>query len=518
MADEAPRKIKANFWRRLVQILFLALFLFLFRKTDYGGTDEIPYAVNVFFRFDPLAAAASILAGKTIIGLMLPALALVLATVVLGRFFCGWVCPMGTLLDGARKVIPARKTGPAGRYRTLKYYLLAIVLTSALFGLQLVGYLDPFSILTRGLALTADPALHHSVTSIFEALYKGGPGWLTDISEPVYKALVNTLLPYKGGVFHLGVTAGLILIVVFALERIERRFWCRNLCPLGAMLGLVARFGLLKWYPGKACDKKCMKCAEVCRMGAIDDEGRISPEACNLCLDCVDECDKKIIGFKFKRVKPKPAPLGISRRGFVGSLAAGAVLPALPAVSAASSGTSHLLIRPPGSLPEKEFLARCLRCGECMKVCIKNALQPSVFQAGLEGVFTPAVVPRIGYCEYNCTLCGQVCPTGAITRLAGPEKKLVVIGRAAFDPSICVPYARGIPCFVCEEMCPLPDKAIQLKSETIKGPDGTEMEIERPYVLDHLCIGCGTCEHVCPVEGPAGVRVSREGESRSEEF
>jgi Pyruvate/2-oxoacid:ferredoxin oxidoreductase delta subunit len=142
-----------------------------------------------------------------------------------------------------------------------------------------------------------------------------------------------------------------------------------------------------------------------------------------------------------------------------------------------------------------------------MKVCLKNALYPAVMQAGVEGVFTPVVTPRLGYCEYNCTLCGQVCPTGAIPNLPKEVKKKEVIGKAVLDRNHCLPYARNIDCIVCEEHCPIPQKAI--RSEEVEEIDfrGRKVRLKRPYVVDELCNGCGICENVCPLEGRAGIEV-----------
>ncbi len=129
-------------------------------------------------------------------------------------------------------------------------------------------------------------------------------------------------------------------------------------------------------------------------------------------------------------------------------------------------------MRPPGVRDEDDFLKKCVRCGECMKVCLKNALYPAAWQAGLDGIYTPLVIPRLGYCEYNCTLCGQVCPTGAIPNLAVEEKKRQVIGKAVFDKNHCLPFARRTDCIVCEEHCPIPDKAIRSREVRVMGLDG----------------------------------------------
>jgi ferredoxin len=160
------------------------------------------------------------------------------------------------------------------------------------------------------------------------------------------------------------------------------------------------------------------------------------------------------------------------------------------------------------------FLCLCVRCGECMKVCPTNVLQPAVFEAGIEGVFSPHLVPRFifeqTYCEYNCTLCGQVCPTGAIPRLLEDQKHKHATGKAYFDHGRCLPWAKQTPCVRCEEMCPVPDKAIKIRNTfKVAGSDGQEIEVQQPHVDRDLCVGCGICESNCPVEGPAGIRVRR---------
>ena len=172
------------------------------------------------------------------------------------------------------------------------------------------------------------------------------------------------------------------------------------------------------------------------------------------------------------------------------------------------------LLRPPGAADEQTFLGLCIRCGECMKVCPTNVLQPAIFQSGMEGLFSPRLIPRLifeqSYCEYACTLCGQVCPTGAIPRLDEEAKHAHPTGKAYFDHNLCLPWAEKTPCIRCEEMCPAPDKAIKiLNTLTIAGKDGQELEIQQPYVDRDLCVGCGICESNCPIEGTAGIRVFR---------
>jgi MauM/NapG family ferredoxin protein len=173
------------------------------------------------------------------------------------------------------------------------------------------------------------------------------------------------------------------------------------------------------------------------------------------------------------------------------------------------------LIRPPGALPEKDFVKTCVKCGECMKVCLTNGLQPTFHQAGLEGLWTPMLVPKLGYCEYHCNLCGQVCPTGAIQLLEMAVKQKTKIGMATFDKSRCIPYTYNRNCGVCEEHCPAQGKAIRFEEEEAVDRKGNAFILKKPYVIPQICIGCGICENKCPVADIPAIRVSPINESRN---
>jgi ferredoxin len=166
-----------------------------------------------------------------------------------------------------------------------------------------------------------------------------------------------------------------------------------------------------------------------------------------------------------------------------------------------------------------------------MKVCPNNALHPAWFEAGVEGLWTPILIPRIGYCEPSCVLCGQACPTGAIQKITEEQKlgvgqKPVSIGTAFYDLGRCLPWAMATPCIVCEEFCPTSPKAIWVEEATVPkrsqspGPDGQPppmemVHVQRPHVDPALCIGCGACEKACPVQDEPAVYVTSVGETRS---
>jgi ferredoxin len=249
-------------------------------------------------------------------------------------------------------------------------------------------------------------------------------------------------------------------------------------------------------------------------------------------MNCVADCPENGIQFRFFPPALIPTTIEgahLKRRKVLTGLAAGAAtLPLLRANTGLSAEPHERLIRPPAALPENQFLARCIRCGECMKVCPNNALHPALTEAGWEGIWTPLLVPRVGYCEPSCTLCGQVCPTGAIGEFTSQEKAWIGaptgssadhppirLGTAFYDRGRCLPWAMGTECIVCEEWCPTTPKAVYLRSAEVADATGSMKQVRQPYIDAERCVGCGACEFACPVRDRPAVYVTSVGESRS---
>ncbi len=505
--------------RRVSQLACLALFVFLLTRTTYPLPET--YRVDVFPRLSPLLAITTSLASRAVVTLFWPALIVAVGTLVLGRAFCGWVCPMGTTLDVCDKFF-ARKRNPIEDakpgHRRWKFALLAVLLVGSALGMQLAGWFDPLSLVTRSYALALQPYANFLALSVLDLLFLIPA--LAPILYPTEEFLREHILSFEQLVFSSHLLFAFIFFGIVALGAIDRRFWCRSLCPLGALLALVGRYPALRRTVDDNCTH-CLKCQRACMTDAIAEKGSKTLRGeCVYCFTCRDVCPENAISFSFK---PPAAPQSIeggilSRRAFVGTSLVGVAAVPMLRLNFQTKSLYPWIIRPPGVEDERKFIAECLRCGECMKVCLKNGLHPTLLDGGAEGMWTPKLVPRAGYCEYNCTLCGEACPSGAIPELTKEEKHKAKIGMAYFDKNRCIPWvaydrwneknewSKEFVCAVCEEHCPTPKKAIRFSDITVQTVDGPQV-IRRPAVVEEECTGCGICEFTCPLDGPAAVKV-----------
>ena len=509
--------------RRISQIAFLLLFIVLFVQTEYKGKNELGLPVRLFLDFDPLVALSSLLASHAVRTIFLFSLVTIALTFLLGRFFCGWVCPLGTINTAVgflrmRGLKPGRVEGRYPRLRPIKYYVLVFVLVASLLGWNAAGLLDPISLTIRSLAIGYNPAVNKMARAALEAGVSLNIPLMSPALDALYSKMTGTVLAFEQPMFRQSLLIGLVLTIILGLNLLAPRFWCRYICPLGAMLGLIgwkqmaARVGVDKG----ACIS-CRKCVVACQGDATPfPPGEWASRECLVCYNCREVCPVDAVSIRATARSTGDGNVDLGRRRLLAS-GVGALLLA-PAVSAGIQRrrTDPLLIRPPGALPEQEFLRRCVKCGECMKVCLTNGLHPTLAEAGLEGLWTPLLVPRLGYCEYSCNLCSQVCPTGAIRPVTVEEKQKIHIGMAFVDRNRCIPYAFGRNCIVCEEHCPTPQKAITFIEEKAVDEKGASFILLKPMVSPELCIGCGICENKCPVVDLPAIRITSINESRSE--
>jgi polyferredoxin len=481
-------RVRARHIRLLSQLGFTTGFFLLFIGLAFS---QVPGRVaSVLLSLDPLTFVSTALADWTIPGWAWAGLVVLVATAVLGRFFCGWICPLGALQHLVSWIAGPNRRARAkiNRYRrwfAIKYIILVVLLVWAALGVNHTGWLAPL------------PLLHRAVA--------GGlrPLWETAVSP--------------GGWVTFSLLAAILLLSAWM-----PRFFCRAICPSGALMGLFARFAPFRIRRGESDCTGCTLCVIPCQ-GADEPLGDHRVSECHVCLNCLQVCTENSLRYALPdtaAAQTSPS-LDVGRRRFLIGVAGSAVMaPVLRVAGSGMEARGHDAIRPPGALDEAAFLSRCITCGACSASCPTSVIITDVGRSGIEGLFTPVLDMRRGWCEPSCIRCGEVCPTDAIVTLDPKAKQAiggpaeVTIGTAFMDRGRCLPWAMETPCIVCEEMCPTSPKAIRLDTvETVKH-DGTPVVLQQPYVDPDLCTGCGLCENRCPVGEKAAIRVSAVGETR----
>lgn len=464
---------KKNIWlRRGTQALFLVLWMFLFWATAHQAASPLP--PDLFLSTNPLVAILAMVAARVFVPAMVGGLVLIGLTVLLGRFFCGWVCPLGTVLDIVGRLWVGRREKELkndNQWRRLKYYVLILFAVAAVFGGQLLFLADPlvlsFRAVTVGIAPTA-------------------PGEVS-------------ILPL------------FLLLGIIALTGITHRFWCRYLCPLGAFYGALSHFSLFR-RKHVGCNRckgfDARKCQVSCAMHCSVMKQEV-PGECIRCMACEAVCPKESLTFVPKKPVPsrREALVGLDRRTFVVSAGMGAAAGLATLHARAGQMEKSRIVRPPMVTKETIFLGLCVRCGQCIESCPTGTLQPLFLEAGFSGMWSPAVTPRVEGCKDDCNACSVACPTGAIPKF-GPtrqEKWGFKMGSVTFESHRCISYADDAvkPCLKCIEVCP--NRAIAI--------DKGAHPVRPANVLYDQCIGCGRCETACQkmVAGEPALKLNANG-------
>jgi polyferredoxin/Pyruvate/2-oxoacid:ferredoxin oxidoreductase delta subunit len=474
--------------RIIVQTVFFALFLSFLLLTTFAHLDRLPGLrlwVDKLLEINPLVSIATAVTTHTVYRALVWSLVVLVPTLFLGRVFCNWVCPLGTLHQFVgwmlRRLKPS-ETADANRYRTsqrVKYFILIAMLAAAVFGSLQIGLLDPIALLHRSFTTAVLPAVKMPLQSVLGTgrLHQGA--WLI----------------------------GFMLVGLLVMNLVQPRFFCRVLCPLGALLGVISRFAWWRIERDPATCNDCNLCVLNCE-GACDPHGDLRKSECLVCFNCIEDCPEGALSFKlFPPKEHEVTGADLPRRKVIFAALAGVLFfPFVRASGRTTRNFSSKVIRPPGSVEELEFLQRCIKCDQCVRVCPTNVLQPAWFEAGLEGLWSPILDFRIGHCQLHCTACGQVCPTGAIQRIS-VERKLglgqfaddgaIRLGTAHFDTGRCLPYSKNVPCVVCEEVCPTSPKAIYTERQMQVVHDGRKMALS------------STADTVTVTDRPSGDRSAR---------
>jgi len=639
--------MKITTTRRISQIFFFAVFIWFCVVTTLGNQwwQLRGWPVNWIIELDPLVGLATLLSTRTLYAGLLWGLATVILTIILGRFFCGWVCPFGSIHQFVGFAANRRKSAAAkvklNRNRpaqSIKYWILIFLLTISAVELAVDFIRIPadnrwlFAVLMSAVLVVVAAGIRRSnrlilkkaavwllvsvalwllLSSVLKGRQTSAAALQIGLLDPiplVYRSVNLIILPLidqtalkLSAVPRLHAGTWLITAIFAAavlLNLAIPRFYCRFICPAGALFGVLSRFSL--WRIGKVSAEctECHLCEKHCE-GACSPTTRIRSSECVLCVNCINDCRHGLMTYQTapSATGEIPGP-DVSRRQFLTAAVSGAaVIPMLRLNGVPGANWDPAVVRPPGALAEKEFLSRCIKCGQCMRICPTNVIHPAGLEAGLEGLWTPALNFRIGTsgCQFTCIACGNLCPTAAIRPISLDERLgrnrfadrgPVKIGTAFIDRGRCLPWSMQRPCIVCQENCPVSPKAITTREayESIDtgaklvvakadesyiefltaalSPDeyntgdyycailpssdeglrriagnwerglkvddrypldpppqaGSIVEIrirlQRPYVDPIRCIGCGVCEHECPIPGKRAIRVTADGESR----
>jgi polyferredoxin len=468
----------------LVLICFFLVFVDFksFIPTDYTNIllylQFIPSAMK-FFDLKTLAAGGFLI--------------VLLLTLLTGRTYCSFLCPLGIGQDlfsriGGRIKRKFRRYGYKKPFTILRYALLAITLiVTMIWGIYMITILDPYSIFGRFMTYFAKPAVIE-INNILAGL--------------LGKFDIYTLsnVPIKGFSLIVYSIPAVFFLLVGGLSLTKGRLYCNMICPVGTLLGLLSKISILRIKFDETACTRCGRCSLGCKSSCIDFlKHDIDVTRCVECFNCIISCQDKAISYGFVELKKKVHETDESKRKVI----AGSVLflLGLSQVSNSQDKTAPKPkkdstvkenktnpVCPPGGVGIKDFNIDCTACSLCINACPNGVLQPAFTQYGIAGIMQPVMDYHKSFCTYNCVICTEVCPTNALHPLLLEAKKLTQIGKAIFIKDNCIVKTEKTACGACSESCPT--KAVHMIPY--------EGNLVIPEVTDDICIGCGHCEFACP--------------------
>jgi polyferredoxin len=424
---------------------------------------------------------------------------IIFLTLLFGRIYCSTLCPLGTLQDLfaylSRKLSPRKKIFKYKKpVNWLRYGLFALVILSLFTGsILLVNLLDPYSAFGKMVTNFFRPVTVIANNLVSVALSKIDIYWLPRVK---WIALNKAALVLALGWF--------ILLVIFVVKR--GRLYCNTICPVGTLLGLFARFSIFRIALDKTKCNSCGKCSAVCKAECINPlEQSVDFSRCVGCMNCLSPCPDRGIRFRPFWAKDEPVTIDYDpeKREFFrksGLVVAGTIVAGKlfsqeeekkkEVIKASVPIVRNFPVTPPGAKGQQRFNSLCTACHLCISACPTQVLQPTYFLYGLTGFLQPRMDYITNFCNFECTLCGEVCPTGAILPVTPEEKKLLQLGKSYFVKENCIVYTKDTICGACSEHCPT--KAVQMV------PYKEKLNI--PEVNNKICVGCGACEYACPTD------------------
>jgi ferredoxin len=410
------------------------------------------------------------------VGAAVVCLFIILASFVFGRIYCSVLCPLGVFQDfsGALGTYLTRKKYSFHRHNKLfRYFIFIFVVTLFILGIpSLIGILDPYSIYVREAARLLDNTA----------------GFVVSVTAPILK-IFNIYASYSSD--SINSMPVLFLILIFFAAFFRGRLFCNTICPVGMILGCVSQASIIRPAFKDNCTS-CGKCEAVCKSECVNIPDKlIDLSRCVMCGKCVAACPVKAISFSGNYHKHNQ-----EKRETIKSMTSIAVFTVLPFLKA-KNFYINMPVRnelspniPAGAMSWARFLDKCISCHACIKRCPPKVLEPASVRYGIHGVIKPVLNFEKGFCQYDCVVCGQTCPFGAIMPISVYEKHRIQIGIASFSREICVITTKGKRCGACAEHCPT--GALEMvSSEKNHFPILT--------LRQELCVGCGACEYICPV-------------------
>lgn len=479
--------------RQTLAILFLAAITLLF--LDFTGTVHVWLGWMAKIQFLPAVLALN--AGVIIF--------LVVLTLVAGRVYCSIICPLGIMQDviswfsGRRKKKKYRFSYSSSK-SVLRYAVLAVFVIALVAGINsFIALLAPYSSYGR------------IVSNLFAPFYGWGNNLLAYFAERA-----DSYTFYETTVWLKSLPTFIIAVITFitigVLAWKNGRTYCNTICPVGTVLGFIARFSMFRITVDTRKCTACGLCARKCKAACIDGKnGYVDYSRCISCMDCIGTCRQDAISFSFSLFhKENPKKIqqnghtgenqGTSRRQFLTTTTLLATTAALKAQEKKVDGGLAVIedkkiperttpIVPPGSLSARNFARHCTACQLCVSVCPNEVLRPST---SLLKLMQPEMSYERGYCRPECTKCGDVCPTGAIHPISRADKSATQIGHAVWIKANCVPLTDRVECGNCARHCPT--GAITMIPSDAENPESPKI----PAVNTERCIGCGACENLCP--------------------
>lgn len=492
--------MKINYLKGL-RVLLAILFFIPITLYFVDFTNKLPDTLHALLHLQMVPALLAGMWGIVIV--------LLLLTLIYGRIYCSVICPAGVLQDIlARFSGRGRKKNKHKRWYSfhkaanlLRYSLLGIIAVLFLFGSTgLLLMLDPYSNLGR------------IASNIFRPLIVEGNNLLAG-----QLASINNYSLYHITIQHITIlsfiAASIALLVFLIMSVLRGRLFCNTLCPVGNLLSLASRYAIFRIaFDKKACNS-CGNCERTCKAECINSkEKTVDTSRCVDCFNCVSSCKKG--GLQYRFINPFKQRITIdadeitesetnSRRTFITTGATLlATVPLLPAWAEGKKKRTRRRgkenpITPPGSISRERFSEKCTGCHLCVVKCPNQILRPAGLEYGLDYMLKPHVVYNKAYCNYECTICSDVCPNHALNNLTKEEKATTQIGIAHFEKEICITYVDGTDCGACSEHCPTQ----AVKMIPFKG------SLRVPEVNPDICIGCGGCEYICPVSPNRAIHI-----------